>query len=157
MTTITQLTKAGKNNFIPAIENLDFKHYGKLIFAREVGDGVHQVIGAELSYGENLKFIITCFVEEFDSKYMDKYPMKIPITSGGDLGEELLAGELWEVDTLDDVESIFSDVVQNIEAHAIPWFDSVQTRKDYIRVLYPHLKERLEEQGKLDLVLSGAK
>lgn len=157
MTTITQLAKAGKSYFIPAIENIGFKHYGKLVFAQEVGDGVHQVISAELSYGENLKFFITCFVKEFDPKYMDKYPMKIPITSGGDLGEGLLAGELWEVESLENIENIFRDVVKNIEAHAMPWFNTVNTRKDYVRALYPHLKEKIEEKGKLDLVLNGAK
>lgn len=157
MTTITQLEKAGKSYFIPAIEKIGFRHYGKLIFAREVGDGVHHLIMAELSYGENLKFIITCFVEEYNPEYMDNYPMKIPITSGDDLGEDLLAGELWEVETLDNVEDVFTDVIQNIEMYAMPWFNSVQTRKDYIRVLYPYLKEKLEEQGKLDLVLTGAK
>lgn len=155
MTTITQLTKAGKNKFIPAIEKLGFKHFGKLIFVRETEGGVHQVISPDLSYGENLKFYVTCFVEEFDSKYMDKYPTRIPLTSGGRLGEGLLAGELWDVETLDNVESIFDDIFQNIQKHAVPWFDSVQTRKDYVRVLYPHLKEKLEDQGKLDIVLGG--
>lgn len=157
MTTISQLTKAGKKEFIPAIEKFGFKHYGKLVFSREVGDGVHQVIAAELSYGENLKFIVTCFVEEFEPKYMEKYPMNIPITSGGDLGEGLVAGELWEIETLDDIDKVFNDIVHNVIDYALPWFSAVESRDDYVRVLYPHLKEKLEEQGKLDLVLNGDK
>jgi len=157
MTTIAQLTKAAKESFIPAIEKYGFKHYGKLVFSRVVGDGVHQVIAAELSYGENLKFIITCFVEEFDPKYMERYPMNIPITSGGELGEALLAGELWEVDTLNNIDKVFEDVEINVIKYALPWFSTVESRKDYVRVLYPHLKEKLEEQNRISFVLNSEK
>lgn len=115
MTTIAQLVRSAKSRLIPYLESKGFQHYGKLAFAKVVGNGVHQVISAELSHGENLKFNVRCFVEEYGAKYMEKYPFNIPITCGGRLGEEPIAGELWDVGRLDGIEHVWADVVKKLK------------------------------------------
>lgn len=156
MTKIAQLVKEGRNSLIPQMEEVNFTHHGKLVFARTVGDGVHQIMAAELSYGENLKFSITCFVEEYEANYMEKYPFRIPITCGGRLGEDLIAGELWEVDDLENINDVYDDVYENFKLHALPWFERINCRKAYVDALYPHLREKLEESGRLNEVLLGS-
>lgn len=136
-----------------------FVHHGtRLQFSRIVGDGVHQIISGGLSYGANLKFSVTCFVEEFDPECMNNYPTEIPMTCGGGLGEGLLARELWEVGEDDgcDLNEIFEDVIRNIDEHALPWFETVRTRAAYVEALYPHFREELVQTGRLDSVLFGA-
>lgn len=153
MTTLAELVKAGKCNFVPKLESYGFEHHGKLQFSKVTGQGVHQLIRAELSYGENLIFLINCFVPEYNLKYMENYPSQIPIVTGGDLGEDLVCGELWEVDELDNIDEIYLDVIKNLEKYAFPWFERVQTRKDFFNELFPHLKEDLENSDNLQNVL----
>ncbi|MBF7073960.1 hypothetical protein ISG33_11170 [Glaciecola sp. MH2013] len=155
MTTIAQLVKHSKKSLIPSLEEHGFSHCGKLCFVRETEGGVYHILFANLSYGENFGFQVTCFVEEHNPKKMKNFPFEVNIFCGGNLGEGLIAGELWEVDTLDNIEEVFDDVLCNIKSYALPWFETVQTREDYVREIYPHIKEKLEAEGRLDAVLHG--
>jgi len=47
--TIAKVAQSAKGRLIPYLETKGFKHYGQLAFAKVIGDGVHQVISAELS------------------------------------------------------------------------------------------------------------
>lgn len=156
MATINQLVKIAKIKFVPFMEEKGFVHHGKLEFSRSAGDGVYQLILGELSYGENLKFRVTCFVPEFDIHYMEQFPKKIPTTCGGRLGEGLVATELWDVSDLAMVERVFDEVVSCVKRYALPWFDEVNSRMSYVDALYPHLREKIIAEGKVNEILAGS-
>lgn len=155
MTTITQIVKAGKVSFIPSMLELGFEHHGKLCFSKCTSSGVHHIISSNLSYGENLTFHVTCIVAEYSPQKMENFPFNVPVTSGGELGEDLIAGELWEVGDVSVLENVLSDVLSKVRDFAMPWLESVQSREDYVRELYPHLREKLEALDRLDAVLTG--
>lgn len=154
MTTITQLVKRGKKNFIPLLEDLGFTDHDRLSFSRKTDEGVYQLILADLSYGVNLKFHITCIVKEYAPHKMDNFPRNINLTCGGRLGEGLVTGELWDVEELDEIDSIFEDITQNIIEHALPWFETINTRQDYVNAMTADARERAEDNGRMEAILT---
>ena len=156
MTRISDLEKIARRSFIPELEKKGFQHYGKLDFSRIIGEGIVQLITGGISYGENLEFSITCYVPEYDVKRMDDFPSLIPLTTGGDLGEDFFAGTTWKVLKKDELEGVFVDVLEEINKYAEPWFSTITTRTKYIENLFPRCKRKLEENGRLEAVLKGS-
>lgn len=73
MTTIAQLVKQAKIKFIPEMEKLAFFHHGKLCFSIKDPEDIYKVILSDLSYGENLKFHVTCIVKDNAPNKMENF------------------------------------------------------------------------------------
>ncbi len=154
MTTMAQLVKSARLEFTPALEKIGFIHHGKLCFSMVNSEGIHKTILSSLSYGENLTFYVTCFVKEYAPHKMKNFPYNINYTSGGELGENLLCGELWEVDSLDNINLIFKDILSNITLYALPWFEKINTRQDYVNAMTADAKERAEDNDRMEAILT---
>jgi hypothetical protein len=148
------MKKYAKNKFIPELEARGFKYHSGLEFSRIVGEDICQIISGGVSRGENLRFDVTCFVKEYDPKLMEKFPKNIPLTCGGGLGENMISPEVWDVADEESIEEALDSVLNYIDKYAIPWLDSVTTRQEYINNLFPHLKEKIESEGRLESILS---
>lgn len=157
MTSIATVKKYTKKSLIPNLEERGFQCHSGLEFSKKVGDGIYQIISGGISYGENLGFSVTCYVPEYNLKKMEKFPQYVPLTTGGDLGEGFYAGELWDVGKEENIEEVLLSVIEYVDKYAIPWFSKIKSRADYVDNLFPHLKEKLENEGRLHEILKGTK
>ena len=154
MTTLRQLERAAKKSFVRQMNDRGFDYHRNLEFSRTTPAGVIQLVSGGVSYGANLTFSVTCVVPEFRQDILDDFPSNVPMTCGGGLGEGLLTAELWDVENLDEerLEHVLDEVLAEIDAHAIPWFESVMTREQYVRAMFPHLRKRAENDGRLEAI-----
>jgi len=151
------LTEAKKHGLISAMESRGFEHLKGLDFFRKYGEDIYQLLSGGVSYGENLTFDITCIVPELNPKYMVNFPINVPLVCGGGFGDEYFTPELWEIGTMNDVENTVSSILKVFDGFPIQWFNSIKTRKDFTKALFPHIREKAIKDGVINSVLSGWK
>jgi hypothetical protein len=149
------LREAKKYGLVKNLADRGFKHLKGLYFYRLHGENIHQLISGGASYGENLTFSITCIVDELDSKYVDNFPLNVRMLCGGGFGDEYFTPELWEIGMLDNCEEISQSIITVFDGYPSKWFNSINTRAKFVEALYPHIREKYEENGAINKVLTG--
>lgn len=158
MTNQRQVLSATKKfGLVTELESRGFCHVkGRgLCFHREYGEKIHQILSGGVSYGANLKFSITCIVEELDPIYMESFPDNVVMLCGGGFGDEYFTAELWEVDEITDPEGLAASILEVFDGYPSKWFDSIATRADFVNALYPHVREEYEKLGAITRVLEA--
>ncbi len=155
MVTLKQIEQVAKQGFISELESRGFTYFPTLYFARIRGEDIYNVIIFERTKGGHLKVFITCWTPEFCPDDVDTFPRSVSLEIGGFLTEKGIEriSEMWELSNLDFLMNL---ILKLIDKYAIPWFDSIKTRQDYIDELFDDVKEQCSPEL-FDLVLKPSK
>lgn len=138
MTTLAQIKKIAKADFIPAMKERGFSQNSKaaMDFYREGDDGIyHMITFYILRSGENLRIHVYGWVKEIDEDIdISKFPRGTSMINGDCLGEKEIGIEdkWWDIADLDNIPSVLDEVLADIDDIAIPWLDGITSRDKLI-------------------------
>jgi hypothetical protein len=138
MTTLAQIKKIAKTEFIPAMEKHGFQESSKasMKFYRESKDGIFHIISFNvLRSGELLRIHVYSWVIEFEDEFnMDKFPKYTSILNGDCLGESRIGIEdkLWEIMDLENIPTVLAEILDRVNKIALPWLDGITNREELI-------------------------
>ncbi|MBU2891852.1 hypothetical protein KO495_00780 [Colwellia sp. D2M02] len=142
MTTLKKIEKTAKSNLIPHLESdFGFEHFSSMIFSRLRSEDIYDFVIFDVTRGGNLRVIVTCSVVELEPDMLENFPRGGGIMIGGYLTDEGVdfTGDYW---SLENIETDLNEIVQLLEKYAIPWFDSIKTRQNYLDNMYDYVKEQ---------------
>ncbi|KPV93607.1 hypothetical protein AN214_04357 [Pseudoalteromonas sp. P1-9] len=160
MTTLAQIKKIAKQDFIPAMKARGFLESSKsaMVFYKKHLDDIFQVIMFDLlSNKEDLEVLVFSWVPELKQSYdMKEFPKKLVITNGGSLDKNGLSesADYWEVSQIESVASILNEIIVSVDSHAIPWLNEINSREKLVDALFPDVSCRPNFTERKERILS---
>lgn len=152
MTTLSQLKKIARSDFLPTLEKKGFSLISTFTLTREADEKILHVISPIISYGTNLKVYITCYTPEMDEDDLPQYrfPKGLPTMVGGELDPDQdpspISGHLWKVGNETDAKRSFDEVLKWIRLRAFPFFQKIQNREALINNVHRQLRAQYAEE-----------
>ncbi|MDF2179903.1 hypothetical protein P2G88_16745 [Aliiglaciecola sp. CAU 1673] len=144
MTTLRDLEKYAKEDFIPFLKNHGFKLFGTFKFYREIEQGLYHVIDPEIHYGENLIVYIRCHVDEISSDMGFESGIV-----GGELDPtreiKINNSYLWKIPDEMASRKALEEIKKSLSDYALPFFDKVKNRKELLKAVHPINVEEFQE------------
>lgn len=142
MTSINDVIKIAENKFIPSISKYGFGKLGKKpIFIKRCNEIYHVISLDDSSYGGAFYVHVYAWVPEVYEKIVNKKNIESALNilaTGGRLSRISIHSSWgWEYKDKNnkELDKLFKDILISVQSVAIPWFASVQTRKDFVEVL----------------------
>jgi hypothetical protein len=135
MTTLRDIEKIAKSDFIPYLEGLGFKKKGAFDFIRSRGRFWDILAPEILSSGKTLRIYATCWVGAVNPKVsIDELPRNISILTGGPVGQGFPnSGGVWDIGGEVELKKSLAGIKGVIECEVVPWFSSISTSDDFIK------------------------